>query len=152
MVPALRIILLAVLAVWAAPARAAQISRLCAGPTTVAAINQYCEDLPTAAGGHPLAQGASALAGRLAPRERGALEASAPGSVKRRLLALPAAASLPRPASRVAGPSTSSEASTPAVRASTSPWSLSEPLVIVIAVLAAVLVGLDVRRRRSPPP
>jgi hypothetical protein len=62
----------------------------CAGPPSVSAINQYCEDIPSATGATTPLPGTPALQGSLPARVVRAIEHAPANSPVRRLLRLPA--------------------------------------------------------------
>jgi hypothetical protein len=113
-------------------ARAAGAGASCAGPQTISALNQYCENIPGAAGGHTPYPGAAALAGQLHGR---ALHGMRSGT-RRKLLALPAAVRLlPRPGS-----------------AATDALGMSMPLLLALLAVAIALGATAAHRRRHPRP
>jgi len=119
----------------AATRAAAGAGAMCAGPQTVSALNQYCENVPTAGGGQSPGPGTPALSSALPPRVAGAITRRHGPSVTRKLLALPAASLTPL---HLAGQ--------PPGRAD--PLSLLLPLVLVLVALAAAIAGAAHARRR----
>jgi hypothetical protein len=130
-----RITVLGVLAFTAVPARAAQSAGTCAGPPTVSALNQYCENVPGAAGGHTPGPGTPALATTLPPRVVRQLASTSPAhAANTRLLALPAPTAHRRSLPVLA-----------AVRTNAlSPFLV---LILVLVALTLVLVGIATTRR-----
>ncbi len=118
-------------------ARAAGAGQSCAGPPTVSALNQYCENIPAATGGRPPLPGSPALAGSLPRSIVRQLLRAGPQSTRRKLLRLPAG--IPPVAPGGAG--------------TAEPWSLSLPLIVaVIAVALGLTAAAATRRRRRPRP
>jgi hypothetical protein len=85
-----RLTALLLAALIAAPAAHAAGGGGCAGPSTVSALNQYCENIPGPTGGHSPRPGAPALAGALPPSVLHRILKAPAASTRRRLLTLPA--------------------------------------------------------------
>ncbi len=128
-----------------------QAGASCANPS-VSALNQYCENIPTATGGRTPHAGTPALGGTLPPQVTrapggtststgsaggGARGSSAGARARRRLLTLPA-------------PST--HAPLKGSVATASPSSLSLTLILVLLLIALALGGLALWRLRSHRP
>lgn len=140
---------LIVLFVGAAPAVAAASSTPgvpCAG-NEPSALDEYCEDIPSATGGGEAGPGTAALSTTLAGRARRSLTAAPsprrPGPAKAARRARMILLSLPSP--------TRSESLGSGPQPGVSGWSALQKLVAVVAAVgaAAILVGVVRRRRRT---
>ena len=136
----------AVLTLGACPALAAQPGAACAGPPSVGAINQYCENIPGATGGHPSGPGTPAVSSSLPRRVVKRLTATGHA----RLLALPAAVTSSTPSRRGRAPSpVRPQQSGISAAASTDPLSpFILLLVALIALTLALMAAALIRRRR----
>ncbi len=136
MVRYLRLIVVVAAALIAVPvARGAVPGQGCAGPPTVSALNQYCENIPAATGARPPLPGSPALATVLPHGIARRILKSAPDSARRKLLRLPAGA---RPIP-------------PHGAGAADPWSLSLPLVVMLLLVGLGLTATAAARRRRRP-
>jgi hypothetical protein len=133
-------------AVWClAPVAAAAPPGSPCARNTVSALDQYCEQLPSAKGAQTPQAGTPALGPTLPPRVQRALAAprgAIPQQVRQQLRLLPASATAPVPHPGT-GVTPGAATATPP-----SPWSLSLPLILVLAAIALALLALAVARRR----
>lgn len=132
----------------AGPAFAAGTHSGCNAPAG-SAISQYCETIPTAGGKQTPHVGSPSIAKTLPHRAVRTLSA-APTPV-RSLLSIPAPQA--RAHARIHGHRVGGSAHHSLRAASTSLWSISFPVAIVLlgVALALGLIALAQRRRRSPP-
>jgi hypothetical protein len=98
------------------------------------AVDQYCEMLPTATGGHAPSSSDTKLGGTL---PLGLVRATLRSPLGRRLGGLPGR-----------DPESASQAVIPVAGGRVSPWSLSMPLILVLAGLASVLTVIAAGRWR----
>lgn len=110
------------------------------------AVNQYCEDIPGATGGHQLGPGDVGLASVLPPAVRRALAASTTGPTRQGLLGLPAPKSHARLKSAATRQTGTSEIAGGG-------WSLFGGLLLVLGVIALLAIATMTakRLRRTAP-
>jgi hypothetical protein len=116
----------------------------CSG-SAASAINQYCEDIPSATGGHQVTPGVPALATTLRPMLRRALVRNAPAdtrAARQALLRLPA----PGPPARASGAQPSA-VGRDASAASVSGFSLVWGLAALVAAIGCAFAALSLVRR-----
>ena len=120
-------------------ARASDAGQGCAGPSTISALNQYCENIPSATGARPPLPGSPALAGSLSRSIVREVLRAGPQSTRRKLLRLPAGAGPIAPAPGSVG--------------AADLWSLSLPLIVAMVAIAVGLATIAAgRRKRRPRP
>lgn len=142
----------------AAPVAAAQPGAACAGPNGASALNQYCENVPTAAGGKVPGVGSASIASTLPPAITARIKALPAGDPRRRLLSLPTAAQTTAAPGRDRAAASGTPPGAPGTRTvisseiRTGPSSIAWPLVLVIALATVALLGVAlVRRHRRRP-
>jgi hypothetical protein len=122
-------------------AAAASVGGACTGPQTVSALNQYCENLPGAAGGQTPGPGTPALSSSLPPRLIRSIAKRGGAPTASKLLRLPARG--PRPTHALGSrPSVA----VPAGHASAG--SLVLPFLLILLAIGAAIVGAARARRR----
>ncbi len=137
--------LLIILAFTASPA-AAQAAKSCIGPSSPSALNQYCENIPTATGGTvPGATGIAATLPRQVTRRIQATRASDP---RRKLLAIPGGSTLRGSRSPGATGTPTAKVAANLGEVSADPASIGLGLILVLVLSALALVGLALERRR----
>jgi hypothetical protein len=139
--------LLILLAFTAAPAQAAQGVKACIGPSSASALNQYCENIPTATGGStPGAPGTSGLGTMLPAQVSRRIQATSAGDPRRKLLAIPTSG---QPHLRAGnGRNSAAKVSTNLSGVKTDPVSIGLGLILVLVLSALALVTLAFERRR----
>ena len=135
MVRTARLVVVVMALVCVPVARAWTPGQSCAGPPTVSALAQYCENVPSATGGRPPLPGSPALAGALPRSIVRAILRAGPQSTQRKLLRLPAG-------TRPVQPTGASTAD---------PWGLSLPVIAALLVVGLGLAATAAARRRRPP-
>jgi hypothetical protein len=147
---ALAVALLSGCGVLAPPALAARPGSACT-KQSVSALDQYCENIPSATGPQNPGAGTPAVGSALPPAVVHALttgHSSVPLAIRRQLRALPAAVHHARRHGARA-----SAASIGGTVAAANVWSLSLTLILILAGVALALVAIAVerwRRRRHP--